>query len=272
MKAIETGRFVIPRDSTVARRFLQDNLLPIHPRGARMRAILLGARVRGTEIDVEDLPFVPKTGEWILVRDYDGEPRLVFRFESGVLRSVMKIRRRGDPSMLEREKGVLAAIRPPNAPRVEDYSLDKTHETLTLTPVPGRALDISMQRSLRPRGSHRRHLLAAARWLGNFHRIKDAVHGDFWPRNVLFTGDEVTGVVDWEHGGLGGDRWRDVFLLPHEFVTRAPSGLIRPSPRASAYINAFLREYAKASGIELSIVRRKFEEQKESGWPSASSG
>ena len=223
MKAIECGRFVIPRDSTVARHFLAHNLLPVHRRTARARAILFGAPVRGAEIDVDDVPFVPREGDWILVRDYNQAPRLLFRFDGGELRTVMKIRRRGDASTLEREAGVLAAIRPPDAPRVEDYSLDKTHETLTLTPLRGRALDISMQRSIFPRASHRQQLLSAARWLGHFHRTTEAVHGDFWPRNVLFTGSEVTGVVDWEHGGLGGDRWRDVFLLPHEFATKAPS-------------------------------------------------
>lgn len=36
------------------------------------------------------------------------------------------------------------------------------------------------------------------------------VHGDFWAGNLLMTGDEVTGVVDWASGEMSGDPLRDV--------------------------------------------------------------
>ncbi|NUR82190.1 MAG: aminoglycoside phosphotransferase family protein [Dermatophilaceae bacterium] len=43
------------------------------------------------------------------------------------------------------------------------------------------------------------------------------VHGDFWCGNVLRTGGQVTGVVDWEHAQPGGDALRDVsrFVLAY---------------------------------------------------------
>jgi hypothetical protein len=36
------------------------------------------------------------------------------------------------------------------------------------------------------------------------------VHGDFWAGNLLMTGGEVTGVVDWASGEMSGDPLRDV--------------------------------------------------------------
>jgi aminoglycoside phosphotransferase len=245
MKAVACGRFVFPADSGPARAYLAENLLPIHGRIARLRATLFGARATGEEIELDALPFLPQTGDWVLVRDYELQPRLVFTFRDGALQNVTKVRRRGDGA-LAREAGILSALRPPDAPRVEDYTLGSTHEILKLSAVRGRPLDISMQRSFRPRTRHRNHLLAAARWLGNFHRQTGATHGDFWARNVLFTDANVTGVVDWEHAAIdGGDRWHDVFLLPF-----AP------------YVDAYLREYSGASGVPLPSLRERFAARK----------
>lgn len=39
---------------------------------------------------------------------------------------------------------------------------------------------------------------------------RTVVHGDFWAGNVLMTGNEVTGVVDWASGEMSGDPLRDV--------------------------------------------------------------
>ena len=253
MNVIEVGRFVFPRDAVAARRYLEQNLLPIHARSARLKAMLFGPRARGTPAELAEMPFARGHDDWLMGRDYQGEPRLVFLFRSGKLRHVIKVRRRGSGASLEREAGVLAALRPPNAPRVEDYAIDKTHELLVLEPLAGRALDISMQRSLRPRRAHRKHLVAAARWLGNFHRTKEAMHGDFWPRNILFTGAEVSGVVDWEQGMLGGDPWQDVFKLADEF-TRWRGARAATAPSLNPYLDA----YAKAAGLDKAVVRKKF--------------
>jgi hypothetical protein len=42
------------------------------------------------------------------------------------------------------------------------------------------------------------------------HTPSAAVHGDFWSGNLLSTGTEVTGVVDWEAGHLDGEPVRDL--------------------------------------------------------------
>ena len=256
MNVLEVGRFAFPEDAAAARRYLEQNLLPVHSRSARLRAMLFGPRARTAPAELADMPFARGHDDWLLARDYDGEPRRVFLFRGGTLRHVVKVRRRGSGASLEREAGVLAALRPPNAPRVEDYAIDKTHELLVLEPLAGRSLDISMQRSLRPRRAHRRHLVAAARWLGEFHRTKEAVHGDFWPRNILFAGSELSGVVDWEHGSLGGDPWQDVFKLADEFARwRGARASTAPS------LNPYLDVYAKAAGLEKKLVRRKYRER-----------
>jgi len=39
---------------------------------------------------------------------------------------------------------------------------------------------------------------------------RSAVHGDFWPGNVLLSAGHVTGVVDWEAGSLSGEPVRDL--------------------------------------------------------------
>jgi hypothetical protein len=39
---------------------------------------------------------------------------------------------------------------------------------------------------------------------------RTVVHGDFWAGNLLMTGGEVTGVVDWASGEMSGDPLRDV--------------------------------------------------------------
>jgi hypothetical protein len=39
---------------------------------------------------------------------------------------------------------------------------------------------------------------------------RTVVHGDFWPGNLLMTGDAITGVVDWASGAMAGDPLRDV--------------------------------------------------------------
>ena len=45
-----------------------------------------------------------------------------------------------------------------------------------------------------------------------------AVHGDFWFGNVLVSGDAVTGVVDWENGGVTGCPLRDLARFPLSYA------------------------------------------------------
>jgi phosphotransferase family enzyme len=48
---------------------------------------------------------------------------------------------------------------------------------------------------------------AASRWLGHI------VHGDLWLGNVLFSGDSVTGIIDWEWAHQGGFLFADALQL-----------------------------------------------------------
>lgn len=41
-----------------------------------------------------------------------------------------------------------------------------------------------------------------------------AVHGDFWFGNLLWAGDEISGVVDWENGAVTGEPVRDLVRFP----------------------------------------------------------
>ncbi len=46
--------------------------------------------------------------------------------------------------------------------------------------------------------------------LGSYEVRRSAVHGDFWPGNLLLTGERVSGVVDWEAGAQSGEPVRDL--------------------------------------------------------------
>lgn len=61
------------------------------------------------------------------------------------------------------------------------------------------------------------------------------LHGDFWPGNVLFTGDEVSGVIDWEDAALG-------HPLADVAVTRLDLRWVFGAPTAEAFTTAYLAE------------------------------
>jgi hypothetical protein len=65
-------------------------------------------------------------------------------------------------------------------------------------------------------GTHPRleRLAALRRRLRRHHARQVAVHGDYWPGNILVRGGTVTGVVDWEHAEPSGSPLRD----PARFV------------------------------------------------------
>ncbi|MGH7760787.1 MAG: aminoglycoside phosphotransferase family protein [Candidatus Dormibacteraceae bacterium] len=64
---------------------------------------------------------------------------------------------------------------------------------------------------------------------------RTAVHGDFWFGNLLLTGDEISGVVDWEAGDMAGEPLRDLvrFALTYALYldrhTR-PGGVVAGHP------------------------------------------
>lgn len=288
MKLAQAGRLVHAAGSRAARRYAEENLAPLHSRVARLRAIVRRPQLASRSIDANDEVIriacahpAARGADWLLLRDYEesgrGRSVLFFFTDDGSQPSVvMKIGR-----SLSHEAGILRALPAmPSIPRVEDFMITPTHELLVLTGLPGRPLSLLMQRSLRPRKSHAAHLAAAGAWLGEFHARTGAVHGDFWPRNVLLTDGQVTGVVDWEHASLRGEPWRDVFMLVIQFMTASPGWRARNRERELR--RAFLEEsplariagtyfdaYARAAGISRGVLRDEFE--KEIGWPPSRS-
>jgi hypothetical protein len=92
---------------------------------------------------------------------------------------------------------------------------------------------------------------------------RTVVHGDFWAGNLLMTGGEVTGVVDWASGEMRGDPLRDVarfalsyslYLDRHTRPGRPVSG--HPGLRADGW-GAGIR-YAIASEHWFGEVVREF--------------
>jgi len=63
-----------------------------------------------------------------------------------------------------------------------------------------------------------RRLQVARSHLGGRIAPTTAVHGDFWFGNVLVSGDAVTGVVDWENGGVTGCPLRDLARFPLSYA------------------------------------------------------
>ncbi|HUG06691.1 MAG TPA: phosphotransferase [Candidatus Limnocylindria bacterium] len=221
--------------------------------------------------------------EWLLLRDYGTSSRgksVVFLFDgsSATPFAVAHVRPRLDGGdSLARERTLILALRQrlerklrAAVPEVIDYVAGERSELLVLTGMSGKPVAISMQRSLRPHASHVRHAAAAGAWLGSFHATtaesplrgsaneRAAVHGDFWPRNVLAAGDgSVTGVVDWERGEISGPYWRDLFTFPMLFARRAADegaeafrrGFVDPGP-ARQSVAAFFDAYRSAASID----------------------
>ncbi len=82
---------------------------------------------------------------------------------------------------------------------------------------------------------------------------RTVVHGDFWPGNLLMTGDRVTGVVDWASGQLRGDPLRDVarFALSYALYLDRHT---RPGSRVAGHPG--LRADGWGSGIRYAIAGR----------------
>lgn len=203
--------------------------------------------------------------DWLLVRDYEagGRSRTIVFFLNTAAEPIAVVKVRplsGTGRSLQKEAEVLRKLRDvvcrevrETLPRNCVFTCDEAHEVLVLSALPGRALAILMQRSLRPIRSHLKHLANAGRWVGHLHASTRngscvAVHGDLWPRNVLFHEDgQLSGVVDWEDGSLTGSPWQDLFTLPLLFATDPPSWS-RVDPLA-AFDEAFTRPSSISDGV-----------------------
>jgi hypothetical protein len=294
------GRFVYPGRSAVARRYLEWALVSLRGRRARLEAIFWRHRIRRT-IPAVEFPDVTvalaaevanlspnEINDWLLVSDYSDGPRerrIVFFLEpSGQPRLVVKLRplASGGESLareheiLQRLYDVVSGALRQTLPESLDYSVRAGHEVLVLRGLPGRSLSIQMQRALRPRRAHLEQLINAGRWLGSFHQMTQdekgvAVHGDLWPRNILFDEDgRLSGVVDWENGASTGEPWADLFTLPLLFVVDAPAwrtvdpleqfrdGFIRRTGLARG-VSAYFRAYGERTGVGFESMREQFQ-------------
>ena len=289
MRVAESGRFVHRAGAIAPRRYLERNLLSVHGRATRLRAIAGAPPVDAHERDVESFDAVrlvskldvARNADWLLLRDYDDKDRersVLFLFRGDALSSIVKVRALGSGgASLQVEADALREIRPllderlrATVPDVLDFRVNDSHELLVMSPLPGRSLSILMQRSLRPRATHVPHLLSAARWLGRFHRAtRTAAHGDFWPRNILFVDNDVSGVVDWEHARMHGSQWHDLFLLPMLFVTNPPSWsridahaefrrAFTGRGALSDAVESYFCVYASEAGVQRGIVEAQF--------------
>lgn len=301
MKLIEAARLLFPAHSTAARSYAERNLLSLHGRRERLVTMLRGAKLRGTESESSDLSFLELARRWIggedwlLLRDYSGNGRermLFFVFEGDATEPsrVVKVRRieAAGPSLgkearvLDALRGTLDSSMLSCVPRLEEYLVEGTHEVLVISAIRGVPLTILMQRSVRPRLAHTPHVVAAGAWLGAFHSAtrygeRTAVHGDFWPRNVLYSRpDDVAGVIDWEHASMSGSPWNDLFTLPMLFVTDPPAwragdrrrDLVRAFSGRGALgraVRSYFAAYARAASVPLPVVRDAFDEWVSSG-------
>jgi hypothetical protein len=228
---------------------------------------------------------------WVLLRHYPEDSRrrhVLFLFESDAAEPSLVVktgRCAAEGGSLGREHDLLAALRqrlaaPMRATLPEPLSLESAgeHEALLLTHLSGRPLAISMQRSIRPHAAHESHLAAAGKWLaelqqqtasGTHPEDRSAVHGDFWPRNVLFTrAADLSGVIDWEGGTLSGSRRHDLFSLPLLFalegfwrdgdpLRRFRRGFLEPSPVARA-VRRYLDAFRGRASVDLETLREWF--------------
>lgn len=295
MSMVEWGRFIAPVDAAAAMQYVKESLLSIHGRRSRLRAIAGAIPMAGRQVDREGHPafalanaVAPDHGsQWVVLRDYAGlrQRSLVFFFGAdGNLSTVVKTRPVSAlGTSLRGECDALRAIRESvddslrcMMPEVKAFEVRGGSEVLVLSALPGRPLDISMQRSLRPRASHARHLAAAGAWLGRLHAAtrdgsRTAVHGDYWTRNLLFEGKQLQGVVDWEGASPAGEPWEDVFTLPLLFATAAPTWW-REKP-LNEFRNAFtgrgtiggalagyFTAYSATAGVDQRSIRAAFEQ------------
>lgn len=314
MKVTESGRLTFPAGARAAKRFAARHLLSVHGRLGTLRALLGSPAVRGRTRDIEDGPLElalgawgsddaravlerwlgRETRDWLLLRDYDDGSRnrnVLFLFgRDGQLSAAAKIRSGSSsgPS-LQSEAAILEDLRrrlpheiAKPLPRVLETLHGASEEIMILSPLPGRPLSISMQRSMRPHAAHARHLIAAGTWLGAFHRATaegtlagrvidtTVVHGDLWPRNLLFAHrGELSGVIDWEDAAESGPFWRDLFTLPFLFAVAPRAwaegsgkafrrGFLDETP-ARRVVGAYFEAYARAAEIDYARLRTLFE-------------
>lgn len=82
---------------------------------------------------------------------------------------------------------------------------------------------------------------------------RTAVHGDLWFGNILVTGGQVSGVVDWEAGGASGEPVRDLVRFAHMYALYLDRSS-KPGQRVAGHPG--LRAGGFGAGLEFALTGR----------------
>jgi hypothetical protein len=189
-------------------------------------------------------------------QDQDGRERLLgFLFDGScetpfAVAKVQTDRRNGS---LQIEAAALTSVRQLVTPQLQAtipdllrLHADSHGEVLIVSALEGRSAWMEMHASIVPSRRVDGHFHSAARWLAAFHdatRQDDettAVHGDFWPDNVLHNGSNIAAVIDWEHFLPAGSRYIDLFRYPLTYGQGYPGWFYRQLDAETAFSRTFL--------------------------------
>jgi len=289
-------RFVVPLDAPLARKWFRHALYVPHGIRARMRRLKRVAKPDGADHLLELLEEAAFPHDVaIYVRDYDGSDRgrvLAFFFREGdaapfAVAKAQFARRdalslRIETQTLEQMRAFLPPALQPTLPRVLRFHESARGELLVTSMLPGRSAYVAMRSSFAPSRLVDAHFDAAARWLAEFHDATrttatsivasvavphSAVHGDFWPRNVLHDPSGAIGVVDWEHFLPAASPFIDLFHYPlaygAAYFRRASKEeafrkTFHANNRVSRAVQRYLREYAKRAGLPENVLDPAF--------------
>lgn len=259
----------------------------------------IGAARRAVEAFGDALPG-PAPARWILVRDDPREARgraVIFPFAEDAAEpsGVLRLRSPGGGPSLRREAEALSDARrrlPPDLAdtlptvlaRGDTGDLEVQAETL----LPGRSAYVELRGSFFPSWRAERHFGAAADWLAALQNATRgpagtvAVHGDFWPRNLLIDrSTDSIGVVDWEWYRRSGSPFRDLFDFPVGYALAWPwiderrrdplealtRAFVGPG-RVFRTVRAYLRRWADAVEIDPTELREAFPDYVEGRAPA----
>lgn len=195
---------------------------------------------------------------------------------------------------IDRVRAELPADLAATVPAVLAWGRAAGREGLLLAALPGRSVWADLHATAFPARRASRHLAAAANWLAAFHAAtrRDQVfrlpawdelaagepepppwyrrlaerlerrplplaagHGDFWPRNVLIEGGEVTAVVDWEAARPAAAPFADLFAFAWSYGIDGPWRRGRPLPAAEAFRRAFLDDNPLSRAVAAYLAR-----------------
>ena len=299
------GRFLVQLDSPNARRWFNDALYVPQGVTGRVRRALRRPRLRrvaGSPEGIEhvlalldEVPGAVPRDAAVYVCDYESSDRgrvVAFFFEKGeaapsVAAKAQFPRRdalslRIETQTLEAMRAFLPPLLQPTLPRVLRFHESHRGELLLTSMLPGRSQYIAMRSALAPSRLVDAHFDAAAQWLAAFHDATrttatslvsgvavphSAVHGDFWPRNVLQDEGGALGVVDWEHFVPAASPFIDLFHYPLAYgiayfkratEQEAFQQTFHANNRVSRAVQRYLRDYATRAGLPPKVLLPAF--------------